>query len=270
MKTAFDELSSIAPTLPSLESPLPALLALRTTQQTIIDTKRSVLDLEQTLTETQSRLDQEKAELRDARLITGSLENRIEELQAAKQERSSKTPAQAGKDMIKDLHKKNAAYENERMRLIDQFNAFIDDRLAIMLAAEELGGPVTGDLLKLDDDMLIAGFSSQGRAKRIKPTVDEDKRQRRIDQIWGPRAVEDEEERYERSEKDAAGAEIRALTEELLNASAEAGESGSAAYVLLQRESAAARFLVRAKVAQFHPQDARKLRLIDFGRELDE
>jgi hypothetical protein len=28
--------------------------------------------------------------------------------------------------------------------------------------------------------------------------------------------------------------------------------------------------LVRAKVAQFHPKDARRLRLIDFGRELDD
>lgn len=48
------------------------------------------------------------------------------------------------------------------------------------------------------------------------------------------------------------------------------GPGGGKVYYPLERESAASRFLVRAKVAQFHPKDAKKLRLIDFGKELDD
>lgn len=41
-------------------------------------------------------------------------------------------------------------------------------------------------------------------------------------------------------------------------------------YIELKRDSAAARFLVRAKVAVFHPKDARKLRLVDFGSNVED
>ncbi len=60
------------------------------------------------------------------------------------------------------------------------------------------------------------------------------------------------------------------MTEELMNASVAAEGNSTLAYVTLQRESAAARFLVRAKIAQFAPRDARRIRLIDFGKRLDE
>ena len=55
--------------------------------------------------------------------------------------------------------------------------------------------------------------------------------------------------------------EMHSLLDDLL----EAGTS----YIDLPRDSAASRFLVRSKVAQFHPRDARRLRLVDFGRSLD-
>lgn len=100
--------------------------------------------------------------------------------------------------------------------------------------------------------------------------MNEDKRQRRIDQIWGTRPLQDAQPQEPWNEQRAAAAEMRELTEQLLNSLVEAGEGGSGSYVELARESAAARFLVRSKVAQFHPRDARKLRLIDFGHELDD
>jgi hypothetical protein len=63
---------------------------------------------------------------------------------------------------------------------------------------------------------------------------------------------------------------MRELTEQLMNKLVEAGGDTSAAYVELPRETAAARFLVRSKVAMFHPKDARRLRLVDFGRDLED
>ncbi|KAF2456863.1 hypothetical protein BDY21DRAFT_45026 [Lineolata rhizophorae] len=134
-----------------------------------------------------------------------------------------------------------------------------------MVAAEELGGPVVGELEEVGDDELAAGFTAGGRVRRSRkapPPVADGLRQRRIDEIWGPAGDEEEDERRE---KDAAGEEIQALIGELFRASVSGGQ-----YVQLERDSAAARFLVRAKVAQFHPKDARRLRLMDFGRELDD
>jgi hypothetical protein len=153
---------------------------------------------------------------------------------------------------------------------VKAFNGFIDDHLAAMLAAEELGGPVVGGLVDVEDLTLQAGFSQQGKARKVKPGLDGDKRQRRIDEIWGPKGEDEDMDGEDRSEKEAAGAEMRVLTEKLLNASSSAASGSSTAYVALERDSAAARFLVRAKVAQFHPRDATRLRLVDFGRDLDE
>lgn len=90
-------------------------------------------------------------------------------------------------------------------------------------------------------------------------------RQMKIDRIWGP---ENGVDSGERTEAKAAAWEMLGLVEELV--AALKGERGSGEYVVLKRESAAARFLVRAKVATFHPRDARRLRLVDFGRELDD
>lgn len=170
--------------------------------------------------------------------------------------------------MIRAMETRKTHYDTETGNLVQAFNGFIDDHLAAMLAVEELGGPIVGEVQNIDEEMLEGAYSAQGKPKRGK--VSEDKRQRRIDQIWGPRPAENEDVEEPWDEKSAAAAEIRDLTEELLNSLVEAGGNGPGTYVGLQRQSAAARFLVRSKVAQFHPKDARKLRLIDFGGELDE
>ena len=145
-----------------------------------------------------------------------------------------------------------------------------------MLAAEELGGPIAGDVPDISEEMLEAGFSTRGKVRRASTSKNEDKRQRRIDEIWGPRPSGSEvggEEAEEKpwDEKTAAAAEMRELSEQLLNALVESEEgTGDGPYVVLKRESAAARFLVRSKVAVFHPRDAGRLRLVDFGREIED
>ncbi|KAI9722675.1 MAG: hypothetical protein M1812_001606 [Candelaria pacifica] len=272
MKAAYDSLATEEPILPSKDSPLPALLALRNTTALITETKTSIQTLQARLSSSITHLNQEESENRSARLLTSALESRIERLQTQQLETAKKSPAQAAKDLIREQQALKANHEKETKRLVKAFNDFIDTHLASMLAAEELGGPVVGEMTDISDETLEAGFSLQGKAKRrpSKAQSEDDQRQRRIDHIWGPMGREGDEEGGDderRSEKEAAGAEMRALTEELLNAAASGGALGG--YVELQRDSAAARFLVRAKAAQFHPKDARKLRLLDFGREID-
>ncbi|SLM35345.1 hypothetical protein LPUS_04568 [Lasallia pustulata] len=266
----YKSMAPTEPALPPAGSPLPALLAIRSTQRLIDQTKSSIRTAADSLSDARKQINREEADLRDARLITDALEKRIARLRVEYDEKSQKSPEEAAKDMIREHEARKANLDKETKRLVRTFNKFIDQHLAGMLAAEELGGPVVGDLREVGDETLEAGFNRKGKAKRPKATAQnhDAKRQRRIDEIWGRQPGDEAAETGKRSEREAAGTEMRALTEDLLNAAA--GDDTSGAYVGLQRDSAAARFLVRAKVAQFHPRDARRLRLIDFARELDD
>ena len=236
-------------------------------------------DMQGKLSQARESLGKEQADARDASLISSGLTARIDTLRAQQVERSQRSPAQTAKELLRALQSRKQQHDAEVRRLVKAFNGFVDTRLAPMLAAEELGGPVVGDMLGVDDEMLESGFATRsGRAKkprRASHAAEDDsvQRQQRIDQIWGPvrtaQSASASDEEDDRDYSTAAASELRALTEELLNSSALSG-GGTSAYVDLARDSAAARFLVRAKVAQFHPRDARRLRLVDFGRVLDD
>lgn len=245
-------------------------MAIRNTDRCIKETQESIVKTEGDFKKAKQRLEKEQADLNDAKLIQIGLQNRISSLEEEVEEQTQKTPAQIAREMIREVKRKQTYYDGETGKLVKAFNGFIDDHLAAMLAAEELGGPIVGEALDVDEDMLEGGFSTQGKAKKLKANGNDDKRQHRIDEIWGPRPSQDRRTKEPWNEKRAAAAEMRELTEQLLNSLVEAEGNGPGAYVDLQRESAAARFLVRSKVAQFHPKDARKLRLVDFGSEIDD
>ena len=235
----------------------------------------------------------DKARLDDQRALQTALEERIVALRSGLETRSTMTTDEKRQEALDALHAKKREYDRDTAVLLKSLKQFIQDRLGPMLAAEELGGPVVGCMVDVQADDLAAGFSSQGKLRKTVSAAaasdkaskkNEDRRQRRIDEIWGPRAgagvsgsqdgddadedVEDSRANWD--ETTAAAAEMQELTEELLNALASANGDSSAAYVTIARESAAARFLVRSKVAHFHPRDATRLRLVDFGRELDD
>lgn len=210
-------------------------------------------------------LNQEEDDLRDARLLHDALEKRVERLRVEHENQSQKPSEALAKEMIQGQHQRKVHYVRELRKLVKAFNKFVEDHLAAMLAAEELGGPVVGDVIDIDDDTLEAGFNKLGKARKARSqgTQDDAKRTRRIERVWGIQSENEDVETGDRSEKDAAHAGFRKLTENLLNAAA--GEGESAPYIQLQRETAAVRFLIREKVAQFDPNDARKLRLVDFA-----
>ncbi|KAI1100485.1 hypothetical protein F4804DRAFT_318837 [Jackrogersella minutella] len=274
MKNAYDELAAETPFLPFPDSVLPALLALRKTHQTVEETRAYLASHKDSVEKAKRRLEVEKSNLEDQKALSQSMRNRIQSLQDGLESRMEMGPEDIALERINELKQKKKHYDKETSMLLKALRKFINEHLAGMLAAEELGGPVVGDIMDIDGDDLAAGFSSQGKLKKAKENPDVDKRQRRIDEIWGAREEEDQPagraNKDDRDETAAAAAEMRSLTEELLNGLAQSEGDSSAAYVQLPRESAAARFLVRSKVAQFHPRDSTKLRLIDFGKELDE
>jgi hypothetical protein len=192
--------------------------------------------------------------LSDARLLAAALGARASRLEAARARRARLTAAERADAAARAGLERAARLDGEAARLRRALDRFVRERVGALVAAEERGGPVAGSLAgggggAEDDD------DGGGR------------RQMRIDEIWGSGGGGREAAAGAPSEVRAACDEVAALVDGLLRALA--GESESGVYVELRRDSAAARFLVRAKVAQYHPKDARKLRLVDFGRELD-
>lgn len=196
------------------------------------------------------------------------------------------TSEELAAEKLAKLEGERKKYDEETKKLVRELNWFIEEYLGPMLAAEEMGGPVVGEMMDLEVEDLERGFNARGKLKKGRAGKkggegedgDGDKRQRRIDEIWGGDGAQDDQEgggrqgkrKREGDEASAAGAEMKSLIEKLLNKSMDAGGDSSAAYVKIERETAAARFLVRSKVAVFHPRDATRLRLVDFGRELDD
>lgn len=269
MVTAYNDLASKTPFLPFPDSVLPALVALRRTHQTVEETRAYLETHGESLEKARRRLEVEQSNLRDQQTLSRSLQARIQSLRDGLQDRMDLSADDIARERISELRKKKKNYDRETSNLLKILRRFIDDRLAPMLAAEDLGGPVVGDLMEIDSEGLAAGFSSQGRLRKPRDNQDQDKRQRRIDEIWGQQP-ESHSGGQDLNESAAAGAEMRDLIEELLNSLMESEGDSYAAYVQLQKESAAARFLVRSKVAHFHPKDSTRLRLVDFGRDLDD
>ena len=266
---AYKTLTGTEPVLPSSGSPLPALLAVRTTLKLIDQSKQTIKETKDRLIKAQAELQCENQSLKNAQYLSSALEKRIQRLSEQQGEQSNQSADAIAEGLMQEQQRRKSYYAKELRGLVKAFNNFVNEHLAIMLAAEELGGPVVGDKLDLDEDALKAGFTQQGKAKETE--ADKSKRDAKRRQRYGEIGVEDDEHGMEgkpRSEKQAAAADFRDLTERLLNAAA--GDEDSGPYVNISRESAAVRFLVRAKVAIFHPEDARKVRLLNFGANLND
>ena len=265
---AYQSLAVAEPNLPAPGSPLPALLALRHTEHLISETKTSLLETKDQIHHARVQLNQEKMNLHDSQLLAEALALRISNLQREQISNSEMVPNELAHSIIAHHKTQKRYYEVELKKLVKAYNKFVVDHLALMLAAEDLGGPRVGDSTEINEEMLVAGFNQQGMPRKSKAAnaISVSKRKERIKEIWGP-SEEDEDAIVYETEKEASGAAFRSLTEDLLNASAD--DSVSDPYILIPKETAAVRFLVQAKIAKFHPQDRKRLRLVEFDQEFD-
>ncbi|RKF54510.1 hypothetical protein GcC1_210006 [Golovinomyces cichoracearum] len=264
LTATYRSLTNSQPYLPIGDFVLPDLLAIRSTSQVIRETQVAINDCELSLQDVKRRLEEEQADNEDAKLIQAEIKLRISSLEQEIKINNKKSPHDLERENFLELQRKKNRYDNETTDLMLAFNSFIEQHLAPMLAVEELGGPIVGQIIDIHDEILQGEFNSQGKAKKVK--LQESKRQRRISQIWSTQPPN--EEKYD--EKCAAAAEMKSLIKELLNKMSDESINFPDAYIKLHRESAAARYLVRSKIAQFHPKDASRLRLIDFGNEIDD
>lgn len=269
---AYEEVAESKPFLPAPGSVLPALLAIRNARNTINESNEYLESKAKSQDELARKLEAEKTALREQQALKTALENRIQSLRDGLENKQEKTPEQMAKERIAELKRQKEEWENRTAKLTKDLDWFIEEHLGPMLAAEELGGPVVGQLTDIDPEDLSAGFSAQGKLKKAKDQPDIDKRQRRIDEIWGAQDQQGESNKRKREEDEASAAvaDIRRLIEQLMNKLVESQGDNSASYLKISKETAAVRFLVRSKVASFHPKDAQKLRLVDFGRDIDD
>lgn len=269
---AYEEVAESKPFLPAPGSVLPALLAIRNARNTINESNEYLESKAKSQDELARKLEAEKTALREQQALKTALENRIQSLRDGLENKQEKTPEQMAKERIAELKRQKEEWENRTAKLTKDLDWFIEEHLGPMLAAEELGGPVVGQLTDIEPEDLSAGFSAQGKLKKAKDQPDIDKRQRRIDEIWGAQDQQGESNKRKREEDEASAAvaDIRRLIEQLMNKLVESQGDNSASYLKISKETAAVRFLVRSKVASFHPKDAQKLRLVDFGRDIDD
>lgn len=244
--------------LPVTDSVLPSLIAIDETSRLIKESKSFVSVTAERLSADREQLRVEEANLRDSRAIASGLRERLQQIRNANARKQAQTPSQVAREVLSQQKQRNKVLEREFENLRGSLNTFIDETLAPMLAAEDLGGPTVGDALEVSDATLNAGYTAHGKPKKQKEkeSTENDDGQQRIDKFIRRK----KDGSNPTNKREAAATEVHELLDSLL----EAGTS----YVILERDSAIPRFLVRAKVAQYHPRDARRLRLIDFGRSL--
>ncbi|KAE8153409.1 hypothetical protein BDV25DRAFT_149411 [Aspergillus avenaceus] len=260
-KKAYDALLKSDTQLPGPGSALPSLLAAGETARLVKDSKVSVVLTADKLSTNRQRLKVEEANLRDAQAIRDALQKRIANIRQHQSEKEQKSPADLAHDVVEQQQEKKEELDKATEDLKASLRTFIDETLAPMLAAEDLGGPTVGDAIDVSDETLERGYTSHGKPKKPKASAaDHDTSQRRIDELMGGQGSS--QGRNQSTRREAAATAMN----ELLTALIDVGPS----YVNVPQDSAASRFLVKAKVAQFHPRDARRLRLIDFGRSLNE
>lgn len=265
---AYREVATTEPFLPFPDSVVPALIALRTTNTTIDESRKFLASQKLSLQDAQDRLSAERASLIDQKALTKALENRIQALRSGIETRTAMSPGQVAKEKISEVREKIKETDEDTSSLQVTLKKFIDESLSTMLAAEQIGGPVAGEMMDVDSDTLEAGFSATGKRKKSKADASPDKRQRRIDDMFG--GGRDQVEPVESDKRVAARDEMQELVAELTHKLMAAGGSSTDAYINIPEESASVRFLTRVKVAEFHPRDSKRLRLVDFGREIGE
>ncbi|GBF61584.1 hypothetical protein TMEN_4088 [Trichophyton mentagrophytes] len=281
-------LSDGEPQLPAPDSPLNGLLAIREARRLVQEFKHTIPSTAEQLVRDRERLKAEEADLQDANAINTELQRRIRDIRQngrgeddTGRKKSRQDLNRAAKEQIRQYRRKGAEIDEKTTELQDALKEFIEEHLAPMLAAEDIGGPVVGDQVEVADSTLEAGYTARGKERKASKassgqSAGNKKQQQRIDELIhrgkrrgrpSGRDGEDEDGNEEDNSRisnprEAAAQEMQSLLDSLLSIAT------TSSYVELDQDSAASRFLVKAKIAQFHPRDSQKLRLIDVAREI--
>ncbi|KAF8247640.1 hypothetical protein K440DRAFT_297018 [Wilcoxina mikolae CBS 423.85] len=238
--------------IPPASSPLNLLLAYRSVLHTITSNTASLPIVQQQLEDAARSLSAAKTLLAEQQTLHASLEVRLQELE-------DPPLTSRAKNATSELKARNEELLELTRNTMRSLHKFIGAHLVALLEIEELGGPVVGlGNEEVDAKKVLA---RRGRGQMTLEEAFRATRRKGRERGGGDEDGDEEDEEDNGGMKD----EITGLLEDLMHMSLEPEP-----YVTLDRESAVARFLVRAKVAEFHHRDARKIKLVDFGGGFDE
>jgi hypothetical protein len=242
------------------------LIAAREIERINAELKESIKNTISSLEAARKDLQKEATDLSDAETLNRTFQKRVEEMRSSASGLSGEDPRRIAQQILDKERRQIQTYEQDREKLSDVLSDFVENELAPLLAAEELGGPVAGSTLDITEEMLASGFTATGKSKKGKASGDVDRRQRRFDEMFGNLAV-DEDSQILQTETRKAALAMTELLERLIEVSF---DQGSGRYMELEKETAASRYLIRSKVAVLDPRNAKKIRLVDFGKPLDD
>ena len=267
LTSGYRKLAETSPDLPSVDSRLPSLISGRVVEQIISGTREGIQATLKSLREARRDLQNELNSLTDSETLNKIFKRRVGELEIAASQTNRDDSHTMAVRLMDSEKLQTRTYQQDREVLNTALDEFITDRLSPLLAAEELGGPVTGSVLNVTDDMLAAGFTDRGKVNKGRK-ADDDHRQRRIDEMFGNLAVRAGDDQDDLAAEAAIAAQaMKDLLEKLIQLSI---DRGSGRFLELDKEDAASRYLVRSKVAVLDPRDGRKIRLVDFGKPLED
>ena len=277
IRNAYEFLAPASPNAVTLLPPdslFPALLALRTVEQTVNNTRTAVKRTRKEIIYAEDELSRERALLQDSKEFGSTLEARIGCINNAHRSNQSYVSGVNGHKEDRVRTELFTALEMQERRvgtirkgtefLKRAISLFIQDRLAPILLEEELSGLDTGRESYVGNVNEANNYNDDGYEEKVGLTQVGTSRKRKIqERNW--RQKEDRSLPKIPSElsiaKERVSQEMEHLIEELVQA-LRSGDMDS--YVALERVSSQARYLVSAKIVQYHPKEATRLRLIDF------
>jgi hypothetical protein len=211
----------------------------------IPQTRREVEEVSKALAEA-------KAALKEQESLKGALETRLKELE-------DPATVTKGEESVVEMKNRTKRVKKQTKLTLIALRKFFEGYLHTALEMEELGGPAVGlGQKEVDGKRLLRKSKGQ---MTIEEAFKAGRKREREREKRGRRAEEEEEdEEGEEDEDEGVVGELEALLEELMTNSLKADP-----YVTIKRESAVTRFLVRAKVAEFHPRDSTRLKLLNFA-----
>ena len=177
---AYDALYSGDVQLPPANSILPSLLALRNTVKSVDCIKDSIGKTTVSIKRGRNLLQEAKLSARCAQNLNGMLQARLEKLRLDAADVALKTDTVIVRDLVQEQSRQQNDYNVQQRSLVKTLNAFIDDRLAQVIAAEDVGSfaddsrdreeymlrekkAAGADFRKLLEDLLNAAADSNNR-----------------------------------------------------------------------------------------------------------
>lgn len=139
----------------------------------IAQTNTSIRDVEERIKSVQPLLKSQNAAAAEQNRLTEALRARLDVLMEEQREINVGADIVGQGDLIRKVGKKKKELAKRTNGLLQEFLHFLDNGLARMVAAEEMGGPVVGDDLEVTLEM---GFGKRGNVR---------KGNHRIDEMWG-------------------------------------------------------------------------------------